>query len=123
MGHVSGRSSKTQPHQSTPAPQVSRTGGILGSMGDRNVPHHPFCVCHGDLGAGEDEGTHQMTGRQSLFSLATFVLHSSPLLVCIATLSLVGVGAKWLIGSPRRQQTQMAPPAHQFPWNLLNYSC
>lgn len=130
MGHAAGRSSKTQPHQSatttTPPPppaQVSRTGGILWSVEDRNVPHHPSCVCDGDLGGGEDECKNQMTGRQSPFSLATFVLHSSPLLVCIATLSPVGLGAKWLIGSPRGQQIQMALQAHQFPWNLLNCDC
>lgn len=101
-------------------PQVSRTGGILWSMEDRTIPHHPFCMCDGDLGGGEDGCTNQMTGRQSPFSLATFVLPSSPLLVSIATLSPVGLGAKWLIGSPRRQQIQMTPQATSSPWNLLN---
>lgn len=30
--------------------QVSRTGGILSSAVDTNVPHHLFGVCDGDLG-------------------------------------------------------------------------
>lgn len=50
-----------------------------------------------------------------LFSLMTFVLHSSLPKECIATLRLGTLGARLLIGNPRRQQIQINLQAHQFP--------
>lgn len=50
-----------------------------------------------------------------LFSLTTFVLHSSLPKECIATLRLGTLGARLLIGNPRRQQIQINLQAHQFP--------
>lgn len=92
--------------------QMPRTGGIFVVGARRKYPHHSFCVCDGDPG-GNARPEDIQTGR--LFSLATFVPHSSPCLVYIATLRPVASGSQVADGGPRRQQTQINLRAHQFP--------
>ena len=100
MSLFSGRRSQTQPHQNT---TTSSSPGQEAFCCQWKTQLSPvilsvYVMVIWGLGA-----VHTLADIQTVrsFSLATFVLHSSLPLVCIATLRLVGLGAKWLIGKPR----------------------
>ena len=111
VGHVAGRR-ETQPPQSATMSRSPGQEAFCDHWKTRMSPNTFSVYVMVKMGEKAQTRRHPDSG---LFSLTTFVPHSSLPKECIATLSLGTLGAKWLIGNPRRQQIQIHLQAHQFP--------